>query len=72
MADHQKALQQQASDYQLEFQRKDSMYNVDSVKWTTSMREIKKEKRIERTIYQDRQLQPVCTTVRAKKGTGIT
>lgn len=43
MADFQKALQQQGADYQLEFARKDSLFNVDSVKWNTSMKEIKRK-----------------------------
>ncbi|WP_127129690.1 OmpH family outer membrane protein [Pseudoflavitalea rhizosphaerae] len=43
MQEHQKALQEQANDYQLEFQRKDSIFNVDSTKWTTAMREVKRK-----------------------------
>lgn len=43
MAEYQKALQQQAADYQLEFQRKDSIFGVDSVKWTPAMRDVKRK-----------------------------
>jgi len=43
MAEHQKALQQQANDYQTEFQRKDSLYSADSTKWTPAMREVKRK-----------------------------
>lgn len=43
MADFQKALQQQANDFQLEFQRKDSIFSADSTKWTPAMREVKRK-----------------------------
>ncbi len=43
MADQQKALQGQATDMQAEFSRKDSIMNVDSLKWTPAMRDIKRK-----------------------------
>ncbi len=43
MGEHQKALQQQAADYQSEFQRKDSIFGTDSLKWTPAMRDIKRK-----------------------------
>jgi outer membrane protein len=43
MQEYQKALVQQGSDYQLEFFRKDSLFKVDSSKWSASMKEIKKK-----------------------------
>jgi outer membrane protein len=43
MGEFQKALQQQSADYQAEFQRKDSIFSVDSTKMTPAMREIKRK-----------------------------
>jgi outer membrane protein len=43
MQEYRKALVQQGNDYQLEFFRKDSIFKADSIKWTASMKEIKKK-----------------------------
>lgn len=42
MADYQKALQQQANEYQEAYQRLDSIFAVDSVKWSTAQRQVKR------------------------------
>lgn len=43
MAEHQKALQQQGTDYQVELGRKDSAFKADSTKWTPAMRDVKRK-----------------------------
>lgn len=43
LQDFQKALEQQSNDYQAEFFRKDSTFKVDSVKWSQSMKDIKRK-----------------------------
>lgn len=42
MADYQNALQQQANEYQESYQRLDSMYSADSVKWTPAQKQVKR------------------------------
>jgi outer membrane protein len=43
MQEYQKALVAQGNDYQLEFFRKDSLFKADSIKWSSSMKEVKKK-----------------------------
>lgn len=43
LAEYQKALQQQAADFQTEFQRKDSIFAADSTKWSAAMKEVKRK-----------------------------
>jgi len=43
LQDYQKALIQQGNDNQQEFFRRDSIYKTDSVKWSPSMRDLKKK-----------------------------
>jgi outer membrane protein len=41
--EYRKALISQGSDYQQEFMRKDSVYKVDSAKWSNAMRDVKRK-----------------------------
>ena len=43
LEEYRTALVQQAADYQQAFQQKDSIRNVDSSKWSTAMREVKRK-----------------------------
>jgi outer membrane protein len=43
LQDYQKALEQQGSDYQLEFFRGDSTFKADSLKWSASMKDVKRK-----------------------------
>lgn len=43
LQDYQKALEQQGTDYQMEFYRKDSLFKADSSKWNGSMKDIKRK-----------------------------
>jgi outer membrane protein len=43
LQDYQKALEQQGSDYQLEFFRGDSLFKADSLKWSPSMKDVKRK-----------------------------
>jgi outer membrane protein len=42
MADYQKALQQQANEYQESYQRLDSIFVADSAKWTSAQKQVKR------------------------------
>lgn len=42
MADYQKALQQQANEYQESYERLDSIFAADSTKWTTAQKQVKR------------------------------
>ena len=42
MSDYQKALQQQANEYQEAYQRLDSIFVTDSVKWTSAQKQVKR------------------------------
>lgn len=42
MADYQKALQQQANEYQEAYERLDSIYAADSTKWTVAQKQVKR------------------------------
>jgi len=43
LQDYQKALEQQGNDYQLEFFRGDSTFKADSLKWSPSMKDVKRK-----------------------------
>ena len=43
LQDYQKALEQQGSDYQMELYLKDSTFKADSLKWNTSIKDVKKK-----------------------------
>jgi outer membrane protein len=42
MADYQKALQEQANEYQEAYERQDSIFIADSVKWTSAQKQVKR------------------------------
>lgn len=42
MADYQKALQQQANEYQESYERLDSIFAADSTKWTSAQKQVKR------------------------------
>jgi outer membrane protein len=43
LQEYQKALVAQGNDYQMEFFRKDSIFKADSIKWTASMKDVKRK-----------------------------
>lgn len=42
MTDYQKAIQQQANEYQEAYERLDSMFVADSIKWTSAQKQVKR------------------------------